>query len=466
VLSSLRKFISWVFLKLVFGAFIIGASTGIYALWLFNHAPADFAAERLQFLNTLQTEQTAAEARVTEARVELAKVKTDLAAQEAKAAKAGHLAAGLQDLQTTWNRFIGNREQWKINRERIQFLRTLEKEAGREAKKLRSGTTRATVVLDRRISALSLLAERREEMSWSELPAFYYWLRAWWAGHWVFLSLAALYFVGPTLQKLGLYYHFAPRISKSRPLQISRAVAPVPWLGESSAGLDVALWPGEQARVRRRYLQSVEEGLQVKERLFLSWRFPFTSLLSGVVHDVDVRNVRAGRDYNVSFVHHRSPENQMAVVHVPEGGSLVVRPSFLAGVILPPGQKLRFRRRWRLFRWQAWLTGQLRFIEFMGPCRLVIAGRPGLRAERLEAREDGSTPTCRTALDKVIGFTPNLEYRLIRTARFWNYYRWNAMLFDATFTGVGFVLTQTSLSGKQPGLLSATRQRARRVLGL
>lgn len=466
VFSSLRKFISWAFLKLVFGAFIVIAAVGIYGLWLFGHEAGEVETARPCFLDSLQAQKAAAEQNVAEARANLAKAKEDLARPEEKAAKAGHLAGGLEEMQTTWDRFLGNRAQWKINRERIQYLRAVEKEAGREAKKLRSNATRSGVLLDRSLRQLSLVEEKLETVGWSDSAWVYYPVRAWWEGRWVFLFPAALYFFGPTLHKLGLYFHFAPRISRRPPLQISKGPMPAPWLGESSAGLDVALWPGEQARVRRRYLHSVEEGLQVKERLFLSWRFPVTSLLSGVVHDVDVKNARAGRDYNVTFVHRRNPENQMALVHVPEGGSLVVRPSFLAGIILPPEQKLRVKRRWRIFRWQAWLTGQLRFIEFVGPCRLVVAGRPGLRAERLERREEGDAPTCRAPLDKVIGFTPNLEYRVIRTARFWSYYRWNAMLFDASFTGAGIVLVQTNLSGKQPGLLSATRQRARRVLGL
>jgi hypothetical protein len=268
------------------------------------------------------------------------------------------------------------------------------------------------------------------------------------------------------LYKLGLFYYFAPRIARSRALRLDRTAPPLPWLGESRNVVETSLWPGETARVRQRYLQSVEDGVVRESRMLLSWRFPLTSLLSGFVHDVDLKNKRAGREYRLAFAHHKNPENQMAVIHVPESGSLVVRPSFLAGVILPQGQKLQFKRRWQLFRWQAWLTGQLRFLEFIGPCRLIVAGRPGLRAERLTADDNGVPSTCRTAQDKIIGFTPNLEYRLIRTARFWSYYRWDSMLFDATFTGVGFVLIHTSLPGRKYGLLTATRNRARKLIGL
>jgi hypothetical protein len=239
-----------------------------------------------------------------------------------------------------------------------------------------------------------------------------------------------------------------------------------PALGTSRMVVETSLWPGETARVRKRYLLAVDDAVVKQPRWLLSWRFPLTSLLSGFVHDVNLHNARAGREYRLAFAHHKNPENEMAVVEVPEGGSLVVRPSFLAGVILPPGKKLEVHLRWQVFRWQSWLTGQLRFLEFYGPCRLVVVGRPGLRAERLEPGDEGALPACRTSPSKTIGFTPNLEYRLIRTTRFWNYYRWNQRLFDAYFVGVGFVLTQTAVLGRKTAFWSATRNRARRIIGL
>lgn len=465
MLSSLRKFISWLFLKAAFGAFIVAAATGFYALWLFDDDD-DFSASRDRYLDGLAASRQEAAAAKDGARADWDRLRLEAAAREERAAKAGAIAAGLEETQSLWDRLWRNPEQWRINDRRIAQLRTWEADARREAKHLRSETTRASVVLARRSDALDTIETEQAVAGWSASPAYYYVFRSWSEGRWLFLGLAGAYWLGPLLYRLGLFFYFAPRIGRSRPLQLARAPMPFPWLGECRAGVDVSLWPGEAARVRRRFLESVEEGVAVRRRLFMSWRFPVTSLLAGFVHDVEVRNPRAGRDYRVSFSHHKNPTNEMAVVHVPEGGSLVVRPSFLAGAILPPGEKLRFRRRWQLWRWQAWLTGQLRYIEFTGPCRLVVAGRPGLRAERLEPSEDGSVPSCRAAQDRIVGFTPNLEYRLVRSARFWSYLRWNAPLFDATFTGVGFVLIQTSQAGRRRGLLAQTRHRARRILGL
>lgn len=466
VFSSLRKFVSWAFLKLVFGAFILGSSVTIYALWLFEHDDPDFSIVHVRHVSALKEQQAALQAQRDTAARELASLQQEFGSYQECAARAAKIAADLQEMQSWWKRFFGDRQQWQRNARGIERMQQIEAESKLAANKLRRNLTRAAVRLENEDQALARLNAQLQMAEWSDSQIIHYLYESWRAGKWIFIGLVCLYFFGPTLHKLGLFYYFAPRIARSRPLQLTRASAPFPWLGESRSVVETSLWPGETARVRMRYLQSVEEGVVRESRMLLSWRFPFTSMLSGFVHDVNLRNSRAGRDYRLAFAHHKNPENQMAIVHVPEGGSLVVRPSFLAGVILPPGQKLRFRRRWQLFRWQAWLTGQLRFVEFTGPCRLVVAGRPGLRAERLTAREDGAVPSCRTSQDKTIGFTPNLEYRLIRTARFWNYYRWDAMLFDASFSGVGFVLIQTSLPGRTPGIWSATRNRARKLIGL
>ncbi|MFT3781160.1 MAG: hypothetical protein QM790_04025 [Nibricoccus sp.] len=466
MISSLRKFISWAFLKLVFGAFIVCSATVILSLWLFLRDRGDFESNRSSRIAGLKEERATA-ALVRDAAAESVRnIHENIDATAGKIERAAKIITVLEEQQTWWNRWFGNRDQSKRNAAGIARMRDIQVQASSDLNKLKRELRGATKQLEQSQNGLRKLDENAERIAFCTTPATYYVFLAWDYGRWIFLGLALLYFVGPTLRKLFLFYYVAPRLGRSRGFRFARPANAFPWLGESKSVVTTSLWPGETARVRLRYLRSVDDGVLTESRMLMSWRFPLISLLSGFVHDVNLRNVRAGNDYDLVFEHHKNPENQMAVVHVPEGGSLVVRPSFLAAVILPPGQKLKFKPRWQLFRWQAWVTGQLRFLECIGPCRLVVAGRPGLRAERLEQTVDGSIPTCRTAQDKIVGFTPNLEYRLIRTARFWSYYRWGSLLFDASFTGTGFVLLQTSAAGQHHSLLTNTRHRARRVLGL
>lgn len=466
VFSKIRFFISWAFLKVMFGAFVLGASCGLYALWLFQHDEPDFGAVRTRHLAALHEQLTAAQAASDAAAHDLQAVRNEFLAHQERAARAVATADILRELQTTWRRFIGNREQWKLNERGIERMAEVEREARQAANRLRRPLAQGTTRLEQAERARLRLSVRLRVAEEYDSPFVHYLYSSWLAGRWIFVGLSALYFLGPTLRHLSLFYFFAPRIEKKRPVLLERHPRYSPSLGESANVVETSLWPGERACVRLRYLQYADEGVLRESKFMMSWRFPVTSLLSGFVHDVSLRNVRAGNDYRLAFAHHKNPEHQMAVVHVPENSSLVVRPSFLAAVVLPPGQKLQLRPRWQLLRWQAWLTGQLRFLEFKGPCRLVVAGRPGLRAERMSEKEDGMLPVCRVAVDRIIGFTPGLEYRLIRTPRFWSYYLWNARLFDAHFTGVGFVLVQATLPGRTPGLLTQTRNRVRKLIGL
>ena len=161
-----------------------------------------------------------------------------------------------------------------------------------------------------------------------------------------------------------------------------------------------------------------------------------------------MRNTREAGTYRITLSNGDDPHIELAMIAVPPGGSLVLRPSFLAGVIQREGERLKIRRHWRIFRWQAWVSGQFRFFEFVGPCRLVVSGSRGVRAECLADREGNSAPARRTNQDATIGFTPNLDYRPVRAETFWSYYRGMNPLFDDLFSGRGlFVLQETATEG-------------------
>ncbi len=466
VFSKLRIFLSWAFLKLLFGAFILVSTCGLLALWMWEKEGADYAAARDSYRLRVEEDLAKAEQEFAGATQTLADIRQEYAGHLRKAERALQIAASTEELQTTLRRFVSGLDQWKRNAAGIERMREIAHDEKQAAVKLTRPLAQATTRLERAAREQARCKAQQEMILNHDSAVIHYMYRSWMKGQWAFIALTAMYYLGPLLNRMALFYYFAPRIARRRPLLLDRSRSFSPAISECATSVETALWPGERAHVRLRYLRSADDGLVQESRFMMSWRFPLTSLLSGFVHDMNFRNTRAVGGRKLVFAHHKNPDHQMAVVHVPEGGSLVVRPSYLAAAVLPPGNKLRFRRRWQLLRWQSWLTGQLRFLEFVGPCRLVVAGRPALRIERLDARDETQASACRAPVDKVIGFTPGLEYRLIRTTRFWSYMRRLAMLFDAHFSGVGVVLIQTSLPGRTPGLFSATRNRARKLIGL
>jgi hypothetical protein len=200
--------------------------------------------------------------------------------------------------------------------------------------------------------------------------------------------------------------------------------------------------------VKEKFLQASDEGIVKRTRFVLDWSIPFTSLACGLVELVEMRHTGTAGEYRITLSNSVDPHIELALIEVAAGSSLVLRPSFLAGVVQREGDRLQIRRHWRFFHWQAWISGQFRFFEFIGPCRLVVAGSRGVREERLADREGMPAPARRTNQDATIGFTPNLDYSPVRAETFWGYYRGMNPLFDDLFAGKGlYVLQETASEG-------------------
>jgi hypothetical protein len=119
---------------------------------------------------------------------------------------------------------------------------------------------------------------------------------------------------------------------------------------------------------------------------------------------------------------------------------MVVSPRALAGVLKPAAQPLRITRHWRLGSLHAWLTLQLRFLVFHGPCTLVVKGCRGVRAEQ------GSAAQPRVInQDATLGFSTSLDYRTARCETFVAYLAGRESLFDDVFGGGPGIFLQEEL---------------------
>ncbi len=271
---------------------------------------------------------------------------------------------------------------------------------------------------------------------------------AWEKTKWYIGLTLAAYFFGPTLWALMMYYAVAPFMARGRAIRFGPDPGALPEVAESHVSIETVLAPGDILRIKEKFLQASDEGVGRRTRFVLDWRIPFTSLACGLVELVELSNAGAKGEFRVTLSNGVDPHIEMAQVTVPAGASLILRPSFLAGVLQRGDERLEIRRHWRIFRWQAWISGQFRFFEFIGPCRLIVSGSRGVRAERLTDRDGQVSPARRTNQDATIGFTPNLDYRPVRAETFWSYYRGMNPLFDDLFAGKGlFVLQETSSEG-------------------
>ncbi len=452
-MGYLIKFFRWTVEKFTVAALIVVFAVAACGLWLFLKDNVDFDQWRQDVVRTLTGKRAEIRAALDDVHARMERISQDIAAEEGRAKLAESAISKLKELESTWERLFGNSEQQKANAEQIEKMTALRATSVARTKQLQADLQRASwerdgleIALGKIDAEVAVVAAKRSRVM--------HYLDATWnhelgrgpirmAVKWWVLVFLVGYFLGPSLGKVALYSLVAPIVMRGRPVRLAADMAQLPEVGESRVATELALAPGERLWVKEKFLQASDEGVKRRTRYLLDWKIPFTCLATGLVELIEMRNHAAsGGGQSITLSNQGDPHSELAVVTLAPGSSLVLRPSFLAGVVVREGARLKIRRRWQLLRWQAWVTLQFRFFEFAGPCRLVIAGSRGVRAERLVDREGDGVPARRTNQDATMGFTPNLDYRPVRAETFWSYYRGMNPLFDDLFSGRGIFLCQ------------------------
>ena len=441
------KLIRWLFEKTATAGLILGLALAAGGLWFFLKDNVDFDEWRHDVLRTLTGERARVRTALDDVQHRLDLANAGIAAEQEHIRQTDKVIAQLKELDSTWDRLTGDAQQ-KANQDRRAKLEQANSEAAARIVALQTEYKRTTWERDGLEIALGKIDVQLRTIEAKRSKVVHYLEVAWnyrvgrlAVKQWVFIVLG-LYFFGPTAGKLAMYFAVAPLITRGRPVRLAEALPEMPGVGPSHVSADVTLQPGERLWVREKFLQASDEGLIRKTRFLLDWRIPLTCLASGLVELVEMRNRRLEGGAGCTLSNQSDPHSELAVVLLRPGVSIVLRPSFLAGIACAASEPLVIRRRWQLFRWQAWVTLQFRFFEFVGPCRLIVAGSRGVRAEWLVNRAGNPHPARRANQDATIGFTPNLDYRPARAETFWSYYRGMNPLFDDLFAGQGLFLCQ------------------------
>lgn len=252
-------------------------------------------------------------------------------------------------------------------------------------------------------------------------------------GLWPKAKAAAIALLGimamPYLIRILFFFVIAPLAARTRMIRLSAGRGPTPTGGPSGTSAAIRLEAGEELLVRQDYLQSTARGGDTRTRWLLDWRHPIASFAARLMFLTRIRG--EGQVTVVSAV--RDPFAEVAVLTLPEGAAVMLHPRALAAVAQPVTQPVRITRHWRLGTLNAWLTLQLRYFVFHGPCRLVVKGGRGVRIE----------PATRGrvfAQDQLVGFSADLAYAVTRTETFWPYFFGRESLLKDTVAEGGGVL--------------------------
>ena len=443
-------------------------AAAIYGAWLFVRQEALQEWDRRSRLQSAVLDRE----KIGRAREALAARTNELGAetkaQEARLREATKTVAELRDREGWWGRWFGDPKARAENAQRVARAdAVLEEAAGRLAASRRAleqaGWEREGLEAAwRRVNDEISFLERGR--SW-----FVRWIAAAWEKvKWYVIGGLAVVLLGPITWAALLYYGLASLAARGVALRLGEQHAAGVEAGESRPGLEVALRPGERLLVRGRFLQASDEDLNRGTRFLLDWHMPFTSAACGLVELVELRHRGSDGERRVTLAGGGEEHVELSLVTLPAGASLILRPRYLAAVVVAGERRLQIRRHRRWLSWRAWVTGTVRHFEFTGPCRLVVAGGRGVRVERLESGE--GVPARRLNRGVTIGFTPGLESRPARAETFWGFYRGRSRLFDDVFCGRGVVLLQEApLEGGQGGRRragTAIREATLRLLGL
>jgi hypothetical protein len=449
-MGAFVRFLSWILKKATFAVVLAVLGVASLGLWVFLRDHVDFDLRRADLIRQITGQTKKLRAALADVEARMAQMRVDIRSAEDRAEQAAKVAKEIESANSGFNRLTASSEQTKEDETRIARLKQMEAESRQKASDLQQALIRAQWEKDGLEIAIGKQQVVLKKVEEEKSKVVHYAREAWDRYGRTILIVAAIYFFGPPVGRLLLYFIVAPIISSRQPVRLGKPTEARPEVVTSRTSVDVALEPADTLWVKEKFLQASDEGLLKSTKSVLDWRMPFTCLAAGLVELIEMRNAAPEVKLRATFSSQEHAHIELAIVTVPAGASLVLRPTYLAGFIGPLGRRsAAIRRHWRLFSMQSWVTGQFRYFEFVGPCKLLVAGSRGVRAEVLDPVAGVTIPARRTNQDSTLGFTPGLAYRPVRAETFWAYFRGKNPLFDDLFEGSGvFLCQETSAKGE------------------
>ena len=242
---------------------------------------------------------------------------------------------------------------------------------------------------------------------------------------WVLASVVFL----PIGIKCLCYFGIAPLAKHLRPVRLLPGPTVCPSATASAVSHSLEIKPSEELLVRHQFLQSVGTAVRKRTRWLLNPAMPFSSLAAGMFGLTAVR-CSGSQTERATVSPLADPLAEIALIEIPAGAAMVIQPRAMVGVVIEIGQAMPITSHWRLGHGHAWVTFQFRYIVLHGPCKLLVKGCRGVRAECPEAGQARLLNQNAT-----IGFSANLAYSTTRCETFWAYFSGKEDLFNDQFSG-------------------------------
>ncbi len=245
------------------------------------------------------------------------------------------------------------------------------------------------------------------------------------------LGVLASILLMPFLIRAFFYFVLAPLASRLPPIQIlPNAQAPaITAMPGSAVSVAIDIEPGYELLLQPGFLQSSSQPARKQTKWFLNPRLPFSCIASGMFALTRIRP-EGNASTHIVVSSQDDAFGEIGVIELPEGAAMVIQPRSLAGIVKPDDRPVLISRHWRLASLHAWLTLQLRYLVFHGPCRLILKGCRGVRSEEPRPGQPRLINQAAT-----LGFSANLDYKTVRCETFVPYLRRREALFNDLFAG-------------------------------
>ena len=456
----------WLFGKSVVIIIATLVAIGAYALYLYIGESYRVEKQRVAQLAEAQEAARAANVQLEIMHGSILEVTSELESALEKLAAANELVERLEGFLSKIEYLLSSAEEkraidrklfeTKSERNRLEPLISELRKIRADLRVSRTGLTLEVGALENRITAL--------ESSSSEVARYV-------DTSWTIISrhlpvTLVLFFLGPIILKLAVYYGIAPLFQRASPIRFSEDSLPSPVIQDSGVSVTLRLEEGEKAWIKESYLQASDEQLDRRTRFVLNWQIPVTCLAAGLIELVEFASKENTSNGSITVSTQNKSDMELSLLELPSKCSVILRPRHLVALVGSQEQPLGIRRRWSFSRAQAWMTLQFRYFEFLGPCRLVVSGVRGVRAEKIESVANGGR---RANQDSTIGFTPDLNFAAVRAETFWAYFRGFNPLFDDVFKGEGTFLCQEISKPQKSGptrFLAGMKDAFLKVIGI
>ncbi len=259
---------------------------------------------------------------------------------------------------------------------------------------------------------------------------------------WILLVIVA----APFVWKLLAYYVLAPVVQNSNQIVLGNDEAPDGEIGStpSQPAQRVKMAAGEVLLTRVDYLQGSMGEFHKSTKWLMDWKYPLSSLAAGLFILTRIKPIGEFVG-DVTLSTQDNATEELAVIELPEGKSLVFRPHFLVALAHAEDRAPRIKSRWVFFKLHAWVNLQFRYLLVEGPCRLVFSAQRGIQVENVAESALGRRVNSRLS----VAFSPYLKYSPKRAETFVAYLWGKNALFDDYFQGSGLVIQQQVVGGRR-----------------